>query len=111
MKIDSQPQLPYVIFRNMSPHFDSHANSGIPSIKRLTHRFYSSRINTDANTIDLQFACPPEGQLMVEVEGNFLTPDHYVARGNGIWTTAGELTPPGSESLTQSASIVYNIRL
>ena len=54
MKIDSQPQLPYVIFRNMSPHFDSHANSGIPSIKRLTHRFYSSRMNTDANTIDLQ---------------------------------------------------------
>ena len=38
----------------MSPHFDSHANSGIPSIKRLTHRFYSSRINTAANTIDLQ---------------------------------------------------------
>jgi len=24
--------MPYVIFRNMSPHFDSHANGGIPSI-------------------------------------------------------------------------------
>jgi len=54
MKIDSQPQLPSVIFRNMSPHFNSHANSGIPSMKGLTHRFYSSRMNTDANTIDLQ---------------------------------------------------------
>jgi len=46
----------------------------------------------------MTFACPLEGQMMVEVEGNFLTPDHYVARGNGTWTTAGELTPPGSES-------------
>jgi len=59
----------------------------------------------------MTFACPPEGQPMVEVEGNFLTPDHYVARGNGTWTTAGELTPPGSESPTQSALIVCNIRL
>ena len=59
----------------------------------------------------MTFACPPEGQLMVEVEGNFLPPDHYVARENGTLNTAGELTPPGSESLTQSASIVYKIRL
>jgi len=27
----------------------------------------------------MTFACPPEGQPMVEVEGNFLTPNHYVA--------------------------------
>jgi len=59
----------------------------------------------------MTFACPPEGQPMVEVKGNFLTPDHYVARGNGTWTTAGELTSFGSESQIQSASIVYNIRL
>jgi len=59
----------------------------------------------------MTFACPPEGQQIVEVEGNFLAPDHYVARGNGTWTTAGELTPPGSESQKQSTSIVYNIRL
>jgi len=53
---------------------------------------------------------------MVEVEGNFLTPEHYVARGNGTWSTAGELTPPGSESRTKLARtklarIVYNIKL
>jgi len=54
MEIDSQPQMPYVIFRNMSPHFDSHANSGIPGTQGLTHRFYSGSIKTDADTIDLQ---------------------------------------------------------
>jgi len=59
----------------------------------------------------MTFACPPQGQVLVEAEGNFLTPDHYVARGNGTWTTAGELTPPGCESSTQSALLVYNIRL
>jgi len=59
----------------------------------------------------ITFACPPEGQVLVEVERNFLTPDHYVARGNGTWTTAGELTPPGGDSSTQSALLVYNIRL
>jgi len=59
----------------------------------------------------MTFACPPEGQVLVDVEGNFLTPDHYVARGNGTWTTAGELTPPGCEFSTQSALLVYNIVL
>jgi len=59
----------------------------------------------------MTFACPPEGQPMVEVEGNFLTPEHHVARGNGTWSTAGQLTPPGSESTTQLARIVYNIKL
>ena len=48
----------------------------------------------------MTFACPPEGQPIVEVGGNFLTPEHYVARGNGAWSTAGELTPPGTESKT-----------
>jgi len=42
----------------------------------------------------MTFACPPEGQLMVEVEGNFLTPNHHVVRGRGDWTTAGALTGP-----------------
>ena len=59
----------------------------------------------------MTFACPPEGQVLVDLKGSFLTPDHYVARGNGTWTTAGELTPPGGESSTQSALLVYNIRL
>jgi len=54
MKIDSQPPMPYIILRNMSPHYDSHANSGIPGIKGLTHRFYNSKMNTDTYTIDLQ---------------------------------------------------------
>jgi len=65
------------------------------------------------NTVEcvMTFACPPEGQPMVEVEGNLQTLDHYVARGNGTCTTAGEPTPSGSESPTQSALIVYNIRL
>ena len=48
---------------------------------------------------------------MVEVEGNFLTLDHYVDRGNGKWSTAEELTHPGTESITQLAHIVYNIKL
>jgi len=52
--MDSQPQLLYVIFRHMSPPFDSHANSGIPGLKGLAHRFYSGRINTDTDEIDHQ---------------------------------------------------------
>jgi len=54
MKMDSQPQMPYAIFRNMSPHFDSHANSGIPGMKGSAHQFYSGRMNTDADEIDHQ---------------------------------------------------------
>ena len=46
--------MPYVIFRNMSPHFDSHANGGIPSITGMTQLFYSGRMNTDSDKIDLQ---------------------------------------------------------
>ena len=45
---------------------------------------------------------------MMEVEGNLLTPDHYVARRSGPWATAGEQTQE-SEPQTSSASIVYNI--
>jgi len=40
-RADPQPHMPYVIFRNMSSHFDSHANSGIPDIKGMEHQFYS----------------------------------------------------------------------
>jgi len=40
-RIDPQPQMPYVVFRNMGPHFDSYANSGIPDIKGTEHQFYS----------------------------------------------------------------------
>jgi len=32
-RIDPQPHMPYAIFRNMGPHFDSYANSGIPAIR------------------------------------------------------------------------------
>jgi len=32
--------MPYVIFRNMSPHFDSYANSGIPDIKGTEYQLY-----------------------------------------------------------------------
>jgi len=46
-KMDPKPQMPYVIFRNMSPYFDSHANSGFASIKGMAPRFYSGRINTE----------------------------------------------------------------
>jgi len=30
--MEPHPHMPYVIFRNMGPHFDSYANSGIPDI-------------------------------------------------------------------------------
>jgi len=59
----------------------------------------------------MTFACPPEGQPMVEREGNLLTPDHYVARGNGEWSTAGALAHPGTEFPKTLAHIVYNIKL
>jgi len=48
---------------------------------------------------------------MVEVEGNLLTPDHYISRGEGPWATAGEQTQLEIEPQTGSASIVYNITL
>ena len=48
---------------------------------------------------------------MVEVEGNLLTPDHYISRREGPWATAGEQTQLEIEPQTGSASIVYNITL
>jgi len=30
--MEPHPHMPYVIFRDMGPHFDSYANSGIPDI-------------------------------------------------------------------------------
>jgi len=41
----------------------------------------------------------------------FPDPDHYVARGNGEWSTAGGLAHPGAESLQTLAHTVYNIKL
>ena len=38
---DPQPHMPYVIFRNTSPNFDSYANSGIPDMKGTEHQLYS----------------------------------------------------------------------
>jgi len=59
----------------------------------------------------MTFDCPPEGQLMVEVDGNFLTPDHHVAKGRGKWSTAGALAKLDTDSTTQMTHIVYNIKL
>jgi len=59
----------------------------------------------------MTFACPPEGQSLVEVEGNFLTPDHHVAIGRGEWSTAGALANPDTDSTTKLAHTVYNIKL
>jgi len=56
--------------------------------KLWTRQYRSNRLEPNQGHISIvecvmTFACPPEGQPMVEVEGNFLTPDHYVARGKG----------------------------
>jgi len=59
----------------------------------------------------MTFACPPEGQLMVEVDGNFLTPDHHVAKGRGKWSTAGALAKLDTDSTTQLTHMVYNVKL
>ena len=39
-RVEPQPHMPYVIFRNMSPHFDSYANSGIPDIKGTEYQLH-----------------------------------------------------------------------
>jgi len=48
---------------------------------------------------------------MVEVDGNFLTPDHHVAKGRGKWSTAGALAELDTDSTTQLTHMVYNIKL
>ena len=51
---------------------------------------------------------------MVEIEGNLLTPNHVVARGEGEWSTAGALAGFGSElprTLAHVYNRVYNIKL
>ena len=58
----------------------------------------------------MTFACPPEAQL-IEVDGNFLTPDHHVAKGRGKWSTAGALAKLDTDSTTKLAHTVYNIKL
>jgi len=40
-RTDPQPQMPYFVFRNMSPHFDSYANSGIPDIRGTELHLYN----------------------------------------------------------------------
>jgi len=59
----------------------------------------------------MTFACPPEGKLMVELHGNFLTPDHHVAKGRGEWSTAGALAKSDTDSTTKLVHTVYNIKL
>ena len=71
---------------------------GAPQYKRMdklvkgdklwTRRFRRNRMELSLGQISIvecvmTFACPPEGQPMVEIEGNLLTPNHFVARGNG----------------------------
>ena len=51
---ESQPQFPYVIFRNTEPHFNSYSDTGIPCIKGKTHRLYDNRTTETDNTIDFQ---------------------------------------------------------
>jgi len=99
---------------------------GAPQYKRMdklfkgdklwTRRFRRNRMELSLGQISIvecvmTFACPPEGQPMVEIEGNLLTPDHFVARGIGEWITAGALAHPGTEFPKTLAHIVYNIKL
>ena len=99
---------------------------GAPQYKRMdklakgdklwTRRYRRNRMEPSLSQISIvecvmTFACPPEGQPMVEIQGNFLTPDHFVARGIGEWATAGALAHPGTESSKTSAHIVYNTKL
>jgi len=97
---------------------------GAPQYKRMdklvrgdklwTRRYRRNRTEPSQGHVSIvecvmTFACPPEGQPMVEVEGKLLTPDHYVARGNGEWSTTGALAHPGAESSQTLAHTVYNI--
>ena len=84
--------------------------------KLWTRRYRRNRMEPSLGQISIvecvmTFACPPQGQPMVEIEGNLLTPDHFVARGNGEWTTAGALAHPGTEPPKTLVDIVYNIKL
>jgi len=45
--------MPYVIFRNMSPHFDSYANSGIPDIKGTEYQLHCSEDDRRCQLLDL----------------------------------------------------------
>ena len=75
------------------------------------HRMDPSRGQISIFECVMTFACPPGGQPMVEIEGNLLTPNHVVARGEGDWTTAGALACFGSELPCNLAHVVYNIKL
>ena len=55
------------------------------------HRSHSSRGHISIVECVMTFDCPPGGQPMVEIEGNLLTPNHVISRGEGEWCTAGAL--------------------
>jgi len=50
------------------------------------HRLDPSRGQISIVDCVMTFACPPGGQPMLEIEGNLLTPNHVVARGEGKWS-------------------------
>jgi len=82
----------------------------------LTRRYRGNRREPSQGHVSsvecvMTFACTPEGQLMVEVQGNFLTPDHHVAKGRGDWSTAGALAGPETDSTTKWDHTVYNVKL
>ena len=52
-RADPQPHMPYVIFRNMSSHFDSYANSGIPDIKGTEYQLHCSEDDRRCQLLDL----------------------------------------------------------
>jgi len=100
-------------------------NSG-PEYKRLADLIKGDQLWTRRNSEErsspkrdlfstvecvMTFTCSPEEQVLVDIEGNLLTPDHYVFRGHGQWTTARELLSLGGKSSTQSSLLVYNIML
>jgi hypothetical protein len=99
---------------------------GAPQYKRMdklrekdelwTRRYRRNRLEPSLGQISIvecvmTFACPPGGQAMAEIEGNLLTPDHVVARGNGEWSAAGALARSGAELPHTLAHVVYNIKL
>ena len=51
IQMDLQPQMPYVILRNVSPHFDTYANSKIPGIQGMADPIYKSRTNKEGGEI------------------------------------------------------------
>ena len=65
--------MPYLIFRNMSPHFDSHANCGIPNIKGTEHQLYSW--DKDDQRLQLLHLLP---HLQTQRRGNGTCMEHRI---------------------------------